>query len=466
MKINKSYKIITILLFFLIIIILGLISRLQQSPSPNIILITVDALRPDHLGCYGYQRQTSPNIDKLAKEGVVFLNCFATGPDTIASLPGFFTGRYLEVETPKHLLTSDNLLDEKFTTLAEYLKTMGYHTAVFGNHPFLKINKGFGQGFDYYCMDQRIKDSEEITKRVLEFLNCYQGNKPLFIWIHYLDTHVPYIPSEECLKKFENDNLYKTNDKVLELRPKQVPSITYFDSLGYIPPAVFRKSKYNLNYYIARYDAAICHADFYIGELLKNIRDNTLIILSADHGESLGEHKVYFTHSESIYDEVLHIPLIIKDNRYFKKGKKVAGMVSSVDIVPTILNRINPVWHFFNKHRFNGVALEELVKNKEMKRKYLYSYYAHNVRLIRDIKRNIKYTIRKNGEQELYFLPDEYANRAKDDSLGVIQIKEELKRELKTWLKHYPLRADINPQKKVLDEETKELLRSLGYLQQ
>lgn len=438
------------------------LKTIHVTPQPNVILITIDALRPDHLGCYDYQRNTSPNIDKLAKEGVVFLNCFATGQDTFLSLPGFFTGRYLMVDN--NVLTFDNLLDKKFTTLAEYLKKMGYHTLAFGNHPILKINKGFEPGFDYYCMDEKIKGSDALTKYTLNFLDNYQGNEPLFVWIHYLDTHVPYIPSEEYLETFENDSLYKANDKVLELRPENLRTCTYFDSFGYIPPALFHKDKYNLNYYIALYDGAIRHVDFYIGELLKNIKDNTLIILSADHGESLGEHNLYFSHSESIYDETLHIPLIIKDTRFFKGGKKISTVISSVDIVPTILSRINPIWYFFHKNIFNGADLKELMKNKDIKRRFIYSYCTW-ARIIRDIKMNIKYISHDNGKEELYFLPDEYTNYVNDEALEVVCIKNKLRANLKQWLKHYPIRADINAKKMVLDNDTKELLRSLGYLQ-
>ncbi len=453
---------------FLITIILGLTLRLQRPVHPNIILITVDALRADHLGCYGYERNTSPNIDKLAKEGVVFLKCFATSSNTIWSSVGLFTGKYLE--TDKLDFFWEDFLDKKFTTLAEHLKSLNYYTAAFvTNHNYRKEN-GFAQGFDYYKNYREYADAKKITSDTLNFLNDRQSSKPLFIWIHYIEPHAPYSFRKEYFKDFENDTLYKENDKILELKPDNIESKNdpyyIWSSNGYIPPAVFHKDKFNLNYYIACYDTEIAYTDSHIGRLLnnKNIKDNTLIVLTADHGEILGEGNLYFTRGANIYDTLLHIPLIIKDNRDFKGEKRISTVVSSVDIVPTILSRINHNWYFFNKYKFDGKDLKGIMRGSERKRKYIYSYFP-SARSIRDVKKNIKYILNTNGKEELYFLPDEYNNRIKDESSKVIYIKEELRRNLKTWLKHYPIRSDINSKKIFLDEQGKDSLRSLGYLQ-
>jgi len=459
MKINKNYKIIVILLVFLITISLGLTLRLQRPSHPNIILITVDALRADHLGCYDYKRNTSPNIDKLAKEGTIFLNCFATGPGTVYSFPGLLTGRYLSVN--KGYILLDNLLDKEFSTLAEYLKNAGYYTAAFLNNTNLKINKGFEQGFDYFRNEEM--NAERMTTSVSDFLSHSQSNKPFFIWVHYLDAHTPYRVPEKYFKNFENDKLYQENDKILQLYSGD--SHNPFVSQGYIPRITFRKNKYSLNYYIACYDASILYTDFYIGKLLENIKGNTLIILTADHGEALGEHNRYFTHEVNIYDELLHIPLIIKDSEYFKGGKKIPTIVSSIDIVPTILSRINPIFYFFNKNRFNGIDLKTVVAGKKIKRRYIYAYYPW-AWSIRDVKNNIKYILCQNGREELYFLPDENANHINDDSLEVNYIKKKIEKDLKNWLKRgYPIRCDKNSKRIFLDKQAKEMLKCLGYLQ-
>lgn len=478
----KSKKLLIILFG---IIAVGCISAFAYFKSisnrPNIILITIDALRPDHLGCYGYERNTSPNIDRLAKEGVVFRNCFATSSNTVFASPGYHTGRYLGIKNKnigKFIFM--NNLDKKFNTLAEYLKKLGYYTVALpsSNNIFYRAGSGYEQGFDIYKNSNgRLKGhAKAMTDEIINFLNSRSGNKPFFIWIHYMETHSPYTPPKEYLKIFENDRLYIENDKTLKSIPDNLESKNNFyspwQSEGYIP-AVFHKDKYklnyykdkyNLNYYIACYDAEIRHTDYHIGRLLENIKDNTLIILTADHGESLGEHNVYFYHGNNIYDEVLHIPLIIKDNRDFQSGKRICTVVSSVDIVPTILNMINPIWYFFNKHRFNGIDLKRIVNGKDIKREYIYSYFPWAYS-IRDANKNIKYILNEDGREELYLLPDENNNLINDNSLEVIYIRKELRDKLKTWLKNYPIRSDINPKKVSISEETKEALRSLGYIQ-
>lgn len=459
MKISKRHnKIIAIFLFLIsLICAFSYFKSLKETIKPNVILITLDALRADHLGCYGYLRKTSPNIDKLAEEGIVFLNCFATSSGTVYSCPGFMTGRYLEID--KDYVLFDNILDRKFITFAGYLKKAGYYTTAFINNRHLKIGKGFEQGFDIY-EDSSI-DAETMTDRVISFLNNYSGNKPLFIWIHYLDTHAPYSVPEEYANVFSSDKLYIENDKVLELSPKQNNNYT---SLGYLPECVFRENHYSLNYYVALYDAAIRYTDLHIGRLLEKIENNSLIILSADHGESLGEHNHYFCHEENIYDELLHIPLIINGSRFFRGRKKISTVVSSIDMVPSILSRLNPIWYFFNKNKFNGKDLNRIVEGRDIKRKYIYSYWPW-ARSIRDVKKNVKYILNRRGEEELYFLPDEYNNRINDNSLDASCIRGELRLNLKKWLKDYPIRSDINSQKMFLGKDERQLLRNLGYLQ-
>lgn len=463
-KIIKKYLAVSLIALTIISTIelsLLLISYLKFKKfyRPNILFITIDALRADHLSCYGYERNTSPNINRLAKEGTVFLNCISTGPGTVYSFPGFLTGRYLTIG--KDYVFLDNILDKKFTTLSEYLKKAGYYTAAFVFNAHLMIGKGFEQGFDYYHNHWNRGDAEEITTTVLNFLNSYRGNKPFFVWVHYLDIHTPYAFRQESFKTFENDKLYGKNDRLLSLCPDTYTNP--FTSRGYIPRIAFHNDKYNLNYYIALYDGNILYTDLHVGKLLENIKDDTMVILTADHGEFLGEHNYYFVHEESIYNEALHIPLIIKDNRFFKSGERISTIVSSVDTVPTILSRVNPIWYFFNKNKFNGVDLRKIA-NRDLKRKYIYSYFP-GAYSIRDINKNIKYILNEDGKEELYFLPDEYTNHIKDTSLDASSIKTELREALKAWLRHYPIRADINSKKMLLDKDAKELLRSLGYLQ-
>ena len=137
--------------------------------------------------------------------------------------------------------------------------------------------------------------------------------------------------------------------------------------------------------------------------------------------------------------------------------------VSSVDIMPTILARVNPAWYFLNKNKFDGKDLNRIAQGKDIKRRYIYSYVPW-LFSVRDTERNIKYYLSKKGTEKLFFLPDEYNNRINDNSQEASLIKEKLRLNLKNWLRHYPVRADLNAHKKPLDEKAKNLLKSLGYL--
>jgi arylsulfatase len=424
--------------------------------KPDIILITCDALRADHLGCYGYKRMTSPVIDRLASDGALFLNCFSTSCSTLHAIPALISGRYLAVsELDVFNGESCNIIDGRFTLLAEYLKNSGYQTAAFVCNDFVRQGTGFEHGFDVFKMC--VGSSGTVTDKIIDFLNRYNRAKPYFIWVHYCDTHVPYFSPAEFSAVFKNDRFYNENNAVLAV--DLVPRGTYPKD-GSISRKAFHKGEFSSNYYTALYDAAIRHNDSQIGRLLTHVDDNTVIIVTADHGESLGEHNKYFHHI-SMYDEVLRIPLIIRDNGYFKGGKKIPVLVSSVDIVPTILNRINPFWYFFVKNRFDGIDLARAAGSPP-NRKYIYSYFP-GIRCIRDVKKNIKYMIFPDDKEALYRIPDEENNLINDDSLR--DEKQELKRSLRAWLKEYPVNVDGNRRKCALVEQAQENLRSMGYIQ-
>ncbi len=447
-----------IIIFFLLIAAI-IFLRIKRPRPPNIIFITIDTLRADHVGCYGYKRQITPNIDRLAKEGVYFKNCFATSSTTAFASVGLLTGRYLMVYKSDE---SGGFLDKKYSVLGEYLDKLGYFNAAFLNNPHYYYHTGFERGFRAY--KNFIGGAEVTTNEVIGFLKDYSSKKPFFLWVHYIDPHDLELASEDYLKYFENDSLYKQND---ELVKPQLDSLAHREvSKGYMPKMSFRQGRYNLNYYIALYDAQILFTDYHIGRLLGNIKDkNTLIVLTADHGQSLGEHGIYLSHGESIYDEVLRVPLVIKDNRYFKGGKEILTAVSSLDIVPTILGRVSPISYFFNKNKFNGVNLKKALNKKDIKRKYIYFYFP-TAWGVRDTHKNFKYILNLNYKEEFYLLPDENNNLIDNNTPDILSLKQKLENALLAWLRKYPIRSDTNSMKSLLlDEKVKNSLKSLGYIE-
>jgi arylsulfatase A-like enzyme len=381
---------------------------------------------------------------------------------TVEASVGFLTGRYLA--TTKRESSWGNILDKKFTTLAEYLKGFGYRTIAFLGNPRYEAGTGFEQGFDRFVFAEA---SDELTQKASEFLKERSGRQPVFLWIHYMDTHIPYRYRESDFKIFEGDALYGRDDKILKCKPQGLQDHDVWrdwDSSGYIPPRAFHKDKFSLNYYIACYDADILYADALVGALLKRLKKNTLVVLTADHGTSLGEHNVYFHFGENIYDETLRIPLIIKEGRSFKGGRKVQDVVSGVDIVPSVLARVNPSWYAVHKNEFDGLDLKDAARGAKIPRSYIYSYdpWAWS---IRDVATHYKYIYFADRREQLFALPDENLDLTAVVTPEVRAVKERLRGALGSWLKRYPVPSDENSKKISLGQETQDRLRSLGYLQ-
>jgi arylsulfatase len=189
MKTNKGPVALKGMLIVAVAVSAGIIAHRQFFSPPDVILITVDALRADHLSGYGYPRKTSPALDAFAEDGVTFLNCFATSSATVSATPGLLTGRY--VTSRKFEPYWDNILDKRFTTLAEYLKNFGYHTAAFLGNQTFRVGRGFEQGFDLFYVKAGI-DAQDLSAQVVRFLNRPLRRKPVFVWVHYMEPHSPY----------------------------------------------------------------------------------------------------------------------------------------------------------------------------------------------------------------------------------------------------------------------------------
>lgn len=287
-------------LFFLFLFNPLLVSASDQ--PPNILLITLDTTRADHLGCYGYKNAATPALDKLASEGAKFELAFSSVPITLPSHATILTGLY-----PFRTGARDNGLDRvppSAQTLAELLRSHGYHTLAFVSSAVLDRAFGLDQGFDLYDDNVRIgnckssgcteRTASQVNNAVFERLTTLVG--PYFLWVHYYDAHSSYNP----------------------------------------PPP------FDHQYAGHPYDGEISFADSQIQVLLdrlrsRNLLDRTMIVVAADHGESLGEHDEQ-THGVFIYDSVLHVPFIVVYPGIIKERTSVNGLVRLVDVFPTILD--------------------------------------------------------------------------------------------------------------------------------
>ncbi len=319
-----------IILLLLVIVIAGC----APEPKPhNVLLLMVDALRADHLGCYGYERDTSPRIDALANESVLFLNAYAQSPWTKPSIPTLFTSLYpiqhgvYEGEKPDSAgyLESDVLADE-FLTLAEAFKQAGFRTAAFVNNAHLPASQGFAQGFDLY--EHGDLSAAEIQQGFLEFTDR-EPAAPFFAYLHYLDVHWPFEPEPPFDERFGSAEAaaFPGPDGWRGLR----------DAINQGRISLSPEEHQQL---VALHDGGIAELDHHIGRLLERLRqqgrlDQTIIMLTSDHGEELLEHgKV--GHGGTLFDEVIRVPMLIR----LPGGagaRRVREPARLLDVYPTLL---------------------------------------------------------------------------------------------------------------------------------
>jgi arylsulfatase len=306
--------------------------------QPSVILITVDTLRADHLGSYGYPKDTSPNIDQFAQEALLFENCLSHAPETRTSIASILTG-FLPHETG---VLHDFPLPADVDTLPEMLERVGYKTLAVVSNYVLQGQYGWDQGFIVY--DDTMTDSEagmrrwperiaeRTTDRAIQLLSQYQKDR-LFMWIHYQDPHGPYTPPDRFAKLFEEANR----------GPRLLTVNRTLSGLGGIPVHQQLSANRDYYHYVSRYDGEIRYLDAEFQRLIDAVKtlglyEDSLILFTADHGEGMGEHNFYFSHIGYLYNALTHVPLIIRH------GTNLIGrrtdFVQHIDIVPAILTAL------------------------------------------------------------------------------------------------------------------------------
>ncbi|MGH7821393.1 MAG: sulfatase, partial [Candidatus Binatia bacterium] len=305
----------------------------EGAPRPNIAIVSVDTLRADHLPVYGYARDTSPRLRRWVEDAKVYERAVATAPETAPSFASLLTGR---LPSGHGVRANYHLLDPGNWTLARILGRAGYETAAFVSSFVLTAsNSGFEPGFARY--DQELDSAESrrknrpirlapsLARSVLQWLDERRRSaRPWFLWVHAIDPHGPYEPLEEFRELFDDD------------RERILPR-------GDIPDYQWTGSR-NFYDYVDAYDAEIRQTDEYLGRILErlDVRDSdrpTIVIFVADHGEGFGEHGYYFKHGESLHQEELHVPLVLKDSAN-PGGGRHSRPVSLVQVVPTLLERL------------------------------------------------------------------------------------------------------------------------------
>ncbi|MGA1826276.1 MAG: tetratricopeptide repeat protein [bacterium] len=406
------------------------------SPKPNILLLTIDTLRADHLSCYGYTKSVTYSIDRLAAEGARFTRAYTPVPITLPSHASIMTGKY-----PISHGVMDNgvfVLDDREETLAESLQKADYECAAFIGSFVLDSQFGLDQGFDFYAdnLDPNKpagaikqlgfrypeRSGDSVTNDFIKWLDSYKASdtkSPFFAWVHYFDPHFTYEPPEPFSAQFK-DNPYDGEIMFTDFCLKRI-----FDTL----------SSYSL-------------------------LDSTWIILVGDHGEGLGEHKEKY-HGVFLYNSTLHVPLIMRYPALITPAV-VSSQIRTIDIAPTILNvlGIKPF------KEADGVSFAKLFEGESIDDSTLYCQSEYGMNgygwaplegIQQDEWKYIKapypelYNIKKDNE-ELHNLIDEKPDKASEMRQALDTIKSALE-------KHAHATAPTP-----MDSETAQKLFSLGYV--
>lgn len=339
---------ISVFIFFFLYSISGSLGierpAAKRAAGPNILIFLMDALRADHLGCYGYANDTTPNIDRFAQSSALFENCITPNPITQLVMPSLLTSRYNTFKARKDFSFMNSLI-----RIQEILKSNGYLTASFaGFHSPYKV-PGLDKGFDYQFSPYGAYYEYFIPKIYITFLNAIttdknswgvpycrienglfswlieNKNRNFFVYVHSADTHAPYWVNPGYKRRFFKGTAEEKFILAEEWRTKQS-----------------RINPLRIKEVIDIYDDSINSTDINFGKLIDKLKDlgildNTLIVVVSDHGEGFLEHGNAH-HGRSSFEEETHVPLIIRYPALIKEGIRVPALVSSLDIVPTILD--------------------------------------------------------------------------------------------------------------------------------
>jgi arylsulfatase len=300
----------------------------------NVVIITIDNLRADRLGCYGYQRPTSPNIDRFARQSMLFYRAFSTSSFTPPAHASLFTSKYVG----DHGLLTWNRLPRRERTLAEVLKANGYKTVASVSLHLLLL-QNLGQGFDIRRQGS-FKDGHKIVEDALNIVTS-AAECPFFLWLHFYDVHRPYGRHPDWMFRFSSEKFQGVGDRIKDYNLWSGEE--YKDGNSLEDSGMNRDE---LQFLADRYDAGIGYVDSSMEILLNELSDplrlkDTLVIITSDHGENLLEHrKCLFSHDPFLYSVVTRIPLLIRFPDAAGAGKTSQALVSLIDIAPTVMDTI------------------------------------------------------------------------------------------------------------------------------
>jgi arylsulfatase A-like enzyme len=435
---------------------------------PDVLLLTIDTLRADRLGCYGAASGSSPRLDALAASGVVFDDAACPMPLTRPSHFSMMTGLY-----PRQhgVVNNQGTLPEPVPTVAEAFADAGYRTAAFVGVRLLAADSGAGQGFARLEAPPGASwTADEVAGRAIGWLASTEAREPFFLWVHLFDPHMPYAPPAPFTPATGDADLPEVSwRRLVELAGR---------TGGHLP-------RQTLDRALSLYDGEIAFTDHWVGRLLDALdarsgRPRAAVAFTADHGECF-DHGIYFEHSDCLYDGALKVPLVLRHARE-RPGQRRAGQVENLDLAGTLLDMAGlPRPPAFTRPSLLGqdargsgraffqhpLYAEHSAQNRVRRQEQILSVAGEATRPLRPGEDELgvrtagwKY-IRSGGAEELYDLaadPGERRNLAAERA----DVRERMRGELLAWTRAHPLAVT---EEGPINERLRETLRSLGYLQ-
>ncbi len=444
----------------------------------HVIFISLDTTRPDHIGCYGNPWVTTPNLDRLASESILFTRYMTAVPTTLPSHTSLFTGKY-----PHHHGNPQNgyMVNRDNVMLTEILKSAGYQTLGFIGSFALDSRFDFSQGFDYYdqsyehfvgegTLTEHERSAQSVTRSVISYLSAQPATHPLFLFVHYFDPHKPFDPPApfDSMYRWEDENNNHSSGRI---------------TVSYPCSHSLSEENWQLSKKAAvGYAGEISYMDHHLGNLLtflkeKGILDEAILVVTSDHGENFWEHMPYFHHGTSTHQTSMHAVCMIRLPAGAHGGTIVDKPLSSIDILPALLqylslsvpDGIDGKAFDFNKcaasigDRFvyGQATLTTPWKVPAVSSGWEHSNKARCVRSGNLVYMQTPYA----RSEELYDLssdPYEQHNLLRSPSPPITSVARELKQKLETWA------ASADPlesfPEKARREETIEKLKALGYM--
>lgn len=456
-----------------------LTSTEPKSAKPNVILLIVDTLRADRLGCYGYDKNTTPVIDELAKAGVLFEQTYVQWASSLPSHASIMTSTYPHIHGA---FPNGKNLNPKLPTLAKILKEQGYTSGAFVSNSLVGNQYNFQIGFDTFIdladfdfrnttitawihslnlvrVFDRLTNEDLFTTLALSWLEKHQS-EPVFLWMQWLYPHAPYRPPSGYLARFENEPYRGIADGTLA-------------QIELINKKKLKLSPGDEAHYTALYDAEVAFSDYQISRIIDKLRElnvleNSLVIVTADHGENLNEHGMEYGHY-GVYDSSVRIPLVMTMPKTLPAGKRVPHVIQSLDIAPTILD----VLEIPRPQEFQGKSVRPLISEENPQwESVAYSVmFRDKVNFLSLRSDEWKMILKvRDGENhfELYHVPSDHQELI-DRLASEPAIADSLKQALSTWIETNFQPTDLvyvpgTYFKEDFDKATIDRLRALGYI--